>query len=89
MNKKWGGGGLHVGVYHSENMVGRQHEAAAAQFCSADERMSKKACLVQTPTLPGLVSKKRSNTLLRLSLLVALCVSLFIMPCFISVHIPS
>lgn len=66
-----------MGVYHSKNMVGRQHDAAAAQFCSADERTSKEACLVQTPTLPGLVSEEISNTLLRLSLFLSLCVSLF------------
>lgn len=40
------------------NMEGRQHIAAAAQFYWADERMSKQVCLVQTPTLPGLLSKE-------------------------------
>lgn len=65
-------------------MGGRQHDAAAALFCSADERMSKEACLVQTPTLPGLVSEETGNALFRLSLF--LYVSLFLIPCTILVY---
>lgn len=60
-------------------MGGRQHDAAAALFCSADERMSKEACLVQTPTLPGLVSEETGNALF-------LYVSLFLLPCTILVY---
>lgn len=57
------------------NMEGRQHVGASAQFYRADERISKRACLVQTPTLPGLMSREITNTLLCLPLFarVALC----------------
>lgn len=37
-------------------------------FIEQMSRMSEQACLVQTPTLPGLVSLEISSTLLRLSL---------------------
>lgn len=41
----------------SANTVGRETFTAIAQFSPADERISDEACLVQTPTLPGLVSE--------------------------------
>lgn len=70
--------GLHVRGNHGEHR--RQHVAASAQFTGADERMSKQARVVQTPTLPGPASKEIIKTLLRLSLFASQCIMLFLTP---------
>lgn len=84
--------GLHVGVYQSK--YERKVTAASDQFYWADERMSKQACLFQTPTLPGQLSKGHSRkALLRLRLfsITALpCLSQYflkhsVLRCYISV----